>query len=111
MKTQFIDASGEEFYKKETNNNVLTEAHIEKILTLFDRKEDIDHVAKLVDKDKIAEENYNLSVSSYVEAKDTREKIDIKILNQKISQIVAKQQLLRSEIDKIIGEIDGGVAV
>lgn len=105
-KVQFIDASGEDFFKKETNNNVLTEAHIEKILELFDRKEDIDHVAKSVDKDKIAEENYNLSVSSYVEAKDTREVIDINVLNAEIKTTVAKIDKLRAEIDEIIAEIE-----
>lgn len=105
-KVQFIDANGEDFFKKETNNNVLTEEHIEKILELFDRKEDIDHVAKSVDKDKIAEENYNLSVSSYVEAKDTREVIDINVLNAEIKTTVAKIDKLRAEIDKIITEIE-----
>ena len=105
-KVQFIDASGEDFFKKETNNNVLTEDHIEKILELFDRKEDIDHVAKCVDKDKIAEENYNLSVSSYVEAKDTREVIDINVLNAEIKTTVAKIDRLRADIDAIIAEIE-----
>ncbi len=105
-KVQFIDASGDDFFKKETNNNVLTEDHIEKIVTLFDRKEDIDYVTKLVDKDKIAEENYNLSVSSYVEAKDTREVIDINALNAKIKTTVAKIDKLRAEIDEIIAEIE-----
>lgn len=105
-KVQFIDASGEDFFKKETNNNVLTEDHIEKILELFDRKEDIDHVAKSVDKDTIAEENYNLSVSSYVEAKDTREVIDINVLNAEIKTTVAKINKLRAEIDEIIAEIE-----
>lgn len=105
-KVQFIDASGEDFFKKETNNNVLTEDHIEKILELFDRKEDIDHVAKSVDKDKIVEENYNLSVSSYVEAKDTREVIDINVLNAEIKTTVAKIDKLRAEIDAIIAEIE-----
>ncbi len=105
-KVQFIDASGEDFFKKETNNNVLTEDHIEKILELFDRKEDIDHVAKSVDKDKIVEENYNLSVSSYVEAKDTREVIDINVLNAEIKTTVAKVDKLRAEIDAIIAEIE-----
>ncbi len=105
-KTQFIDASGEDFFKKETNNNVLTEEHIEKILELFDRKEDIDHVAKSVDKDKIAEENYNLSVSTYVEPKNTREVIDIDVLNAEIKTTVAKIDRLRAEIDEIIAEIE-----
>lgn len=105
-KTQFIDASGEEFYKKETNNNILTEDHIEKILKLFDSKDDIDYVSKSIDNGKIAEENYNLSVSAYVVAKDTREIIDINALNAEIKTTVAKIAVLRTEIDKIISEIE-----
>ncbi|MEG0798442.1 MAG: type I restriction-modification system subunit M [Acidaminococcaceae bacterium] len=105
-KTQFIDASGVEFFKKETNNNILTEEHIEAIMQLFDRKEDIDHVTKSVDKDRLVEEHYNLSVSSYVEVKDTREVIDINVLNAEIKTTVAKIDKLRAEIDEIIAEIE-----
>ena len=106
-RTQFIDVSGENFYKKETNNNILTNDHIEEIIKMFDNKEDIDHVSKSVENDKIAEENYNLSVSSYVEAKDTREIIDINVLNTEIKTTVSKIDRLRAEIDKIIAEIEG----
>lgn len=106
-KTQFIDASGEEFFKKETNNHILTEEHIEKILKIFVDKKDIDHVCKMVDMEKIAEESYNLSVSSYVEQKDTREKIDIVKLNAEIKETVSKIDALRLEIEKIVSEIEG----
>ncbi|RPF43415.1 type I restriction enzyme M protein [Hydrogenoanaerobacterium saccharovorans] len=105
-KVQFIDASGEDFFKKETNNNILTEEHIEKIVQLFENKKDVEYITKSVDKDKIAEENYNLSVSSYVEAKDTREVIDINKLNAELKTTVAKIDTLRAEIDKIIAEIE-----
>jgi type I restriction enzyme M protein len=107
-KTQFIDASGEEFYKKATNNNILENEHIDKIIEIFDKKEDINHVAKMVDYDEIVKNDYNLSVSSYVEMKDTREKIDINELNEEIKETVAKIDKLRSEIDKIIAEIEVG---
>ena len=73
---------------------------------MFDNKEDIAHVSKSVENDKIAEENYNLSVSYYVEAKDTREVIDINVLNAEIKTMVSKIDRLRSEIDKIITEIE-----
>lgn len=106
-KVQFIDASGEEFYKKETNNNILTEKHIKKIMQLFGSKEDKEYISKSVDKDTIAHENYNLSVSSYVDAKDTREVIDIKALNAEIKKTVKNIDKLRAEIDEIIAEIEG----
>ncbi|MDH6535407.1 type I restriction-modification system subunit M [Parabacteroides sp. 52] len=104
--TQFIDASGEDFFKKVTNNNVLEDKHIEKIMKLFDRKEDIEHVAKSIDNKLIAENDYNLSVSSYVEAKDMREKVDIVQLNAEIEKNVAKINTLRADIDAIIKEIE-----
>lgn len=106
-KTQFIDASGEEFFKKETNNNILTSDHIEAIIHLFDSKEDKEYISKSVDNDKIAQENYNLSVGSYVEAKDTREVIDINVLNAKIKNTVSNIDRLRAEIDEIVAEIEG----
>lgn len=104
---QFIDASGEDFYKKETNNNILTEKHIKNIIDIFDSKKDIDYVSKSVTPKIIEENDYNLSVSSYVEAKDTREVIDIVELNKEIKATVEKIDTLRVEIDKIIEEIEG----
>ena len=88
MKTQFIDASGEEFFKKETNNNVLIDEHIEKIMAMFDSKEDVEHVTASVDDEKIAGNDYNLSVSSYLEVRDTREKTDITQLNAELKTTV-----------------------
>jgi type I restriction enzyme M protein len=105
-KTQFIDVSGEDFFKKVTNNNVLLDDHIEKIMEMFDSKQDIEHVSKSIDNTKIAENDYNLSVSSYVETKDTREKFDIVELNDEVSKTVKKINALRADIDKIIKEIE-----
>ena len=104
--TRFIDASGEEFFKKETNNNVMLDAHIERIMAMFDSKDDVAHVAKTVTVEKIQENDYNLSVSSYVEAKDTRENIDITELNAELKTTVAKIDQLRAEIDAIVAEIE-----
>ena len=105
-KTQFIDASGEDFFKKQTNNNVLTDEHIERIVDIFDRKAPVEYVAALVDNSNIAENGYNLSVSSYVEAKDTREVIDIARLNAEVKQTVKRIDALRADIDAIIKELE-----
>ena len=105
-KTQFIDASGEDFYKKETNNNILTDDHIEQILKMFDSKKDVDYIAKSVQYGAIVQNDYNLSVSSYVEAKDTREVIDINAVNAEIKTTVAKIDKLRAEIAEIIEVIE-----
>ena len=103
--TQFIDASG--LFKKETNTNTLTDDHIARIMEAFDTKVNVDHFAKSVEYDVIANNDYNLSVSSYVEARDTREVIDIAELNAEIKTTVAKIDRLRSDIDAIIAEIEG----
>ncbi|AGQ39472.1 TPA: type I restriction-modification system subunit M [Mannheimia haemolytica] len=103
-KTQFIDAS--DLFKKETNNNVLTDEHIAQILKLFADKADVEHFAKSVDNRQIAENEYNLAVSSYVEAKDTREVINITELNKEIRKTVAKIDRLRADIDAIVAEIE-----
>lgn len=105
-KTQFIDASGEDFFKKQTNNNVLTDEHIERIVDIFDRKAPVEYVAALVDNSNIAENGYNLSVSSYVEAKDTREVIDIARLNAEVKQTVKRIDALCADIDLIIKELE-----
>ena len=64
------------------------------------------YVSRLVANDDIAKADYNLSVSTYVEQEDTREKVDIVKLNVEIAQIVERENALRSEIDKIINEIE-----
>lgn len=103
---QFIDASGEDFFKKETNNNVMLDEHIQKIMDTFDSKQDVTHIAQSVAQQKVAENDYNLSVSSYVEPKDTREVIDIVSLNAEIETTVRKIDQLRADIDGIVAEIE-----
>ena len=103
--TLFIDASAE--CVKVTNSNKLTEDNIEKILSSFTARKDIEHFSKVVPNKDIEAQDYNLSVSTYVEQEDKREKINIEDLNKEIAEIVARENELRSEIDKIIAEIEG----
>ncbi|MNF98136.1 N-6 DNA Methylase [compost metagenome] len=102
---QFIDAS--ELFKKGTNNNLLEDAHIERIMQVFDSKADIDHFARSVALEKVAANDYNLSVSSYVETRDTREVVDIAQLNTELKSKVARITQLRTEIDAIVADIEG----
>ncbi|OQB98786.1 MAG: putative type I restriction enzymeP M protein [Spirochaetes bacterium ADurb.Bin110] len=104
--TLFIDASKE--FVKVTNNNKLTQKNIETIVAAFAERKDIQHFCTLVPNSAIAAKEYNLSVSTYVEQKDTREVVDIVQLNAEIEQIVAREQVLREEIAKIIADIEGG---
>jgi type I restriction enzyme M protein len=74
-------------------------------MTLFDNKENVEYVAESVSLQKITDNDYNLSVSSYVEAKDTREVIDITQLNAALKTTVEKIDQLRADIDSIVAEI------
>jgi len=103
--TLFIDASCE--YIKITNNNKLTQNNIDKIITTYKNRKTKKHFAKLVPNANIAEQDYNLSVSTYVEQEDKRETVDIKALNAEIERIVAREEVLRREIAAIIEEIEG----
>ena len=105
-RTLFIDASSE--CVKVTNNNKLTAENIARIVDVFTKHEEIPHFSKLAEYQDIVDNEYNLSVSTYVEAKDTREKIDIVKLNEEIREIVAREDHLRAEIDRIIAEIEVG---
>lgn len=105
--TLFIDASGKDFIKKETNNNVMLDNHVQKIMDMFDSKETIDHVSQSATYEKIVAAEYNLSVSSYVEAKDNRERVDIAELNAEIEITVKKIDKLRAAIEAIVADIEG----
>jgi len=102
--TLFIDATKE--CVKVTNNNKLLVENIDNIVNIYSNRKDKQYVSKLVPNKEIAENDYNLSVSSYVEQEDTREHIDINVLNREIDEIVAREELLRAEIKKIISEIE-----
>lgn len=103
-KVLFIDASNECI--KVTNNNKLTPANLDKIVEEYTTRAEVPHFAHLASYDEVKGQDYNLSVSTYVEAEDTREKVDIVKLNAEIAEIVARENVLRAEIDKIIAEIE-----
>lgn len=102
--TLFIDASNE--FVKVTNSSKLTQQNIETIIDEYVKRADTDHFASLVPNDKIAEQDYNLSVSTYVEQEDLNEVINIEELNDEIKKIVTREEKLRLEINQIISEIE-----
>ena len=104
--TLFINASRECI--KVTNSNKMTEANIATILKAYENRTDAEYFAKLVDKTDIAEQGYNLTVSTYVAQEDTREIVNIDELNAEIEQIATYNDVLRQEIDAIVAEIKGG---
>ncbi len=107
-KILFVDASAE--FVRPGNKNKLTDANRARILDAFADRVDVDHFARLVDYGEIAENGYNIAVSSYVEAEDTREAVDITKLNAEIARIVDRQAELREQIDKIVADLEGGKA-
>jgi type I restriction enzyme M protein len=102
--TLFIDASKECI--KVTNSNKLTEDNIKNILAIYAEQKEDDYISRLVPNDEIEKQDYNLSISTYIEQEDTTEKIDIKVLNKEIEEIVAREQVLREEIERIISKIE-----
>lgn len=106
-KTLFIDASNECI--KVTNNNKLTPENIDRIVDTFAKRAEVAHFSHLAGYDEVVENDYNLSVSTYVEAEDTREKIDIVKLNAEIEEIVLREDELRAAIRNIVEEIEAGI--
>lgn len=101
----FIDASAQ--FVRSGNKNRLTDANRQAILDAFTSRIDADHFSHLVDSADIADNGYNLSVSSYVEQADTREAVDITELNAEIARIVARQHELRIAINAIVADLEG----
>jgi type I restriction enzyme M protein len=103
--TLFVDASAE--FVCGGNKNKLTEANQRKILDAFTDRTDAEYFARLVPNAEIAENDYNIAVSSYVELEDTTEIVDITALNAEIARIVARQTELRTQIDAIVADMEG----
>lgn len=99
----FIDASNEFIHSG--NKNKLSDNNIEKILDAYIARIDKDHFAKLVSNEDIGKNDYNISVSSYVEQQDTKEVIDIIKLNAELVEIVARQNTLRTQINAIVADL------
>jgi len=101
----FIDAKAE--FERQGNKNKLTDKHQQRILDAFATRESVVHFTRLVSSEEVAENGYNLSVSSYVEEEDTSEAVDISALNAEISEIVRRQTALRTQIDAIVADLEG----
>lgn len=106
-KVQFIDATGEnEFFRKGTNTNVMEDRHTDRIVKTFASKQNVPHIAETVDQRRIIDADYNLSVSAFVEPKDTREVVNITKLNAELKTTVERIDRLRAEIEVIVAELE-----
>lgn len=99
----FIDASNE--FVKVTNNNKLTQKNLDTIVSTFADKTEKPYFSYLADYEEICGYNYNLSVSTYIAPEDVREKIDIEEVNARIAEVVARENELREEIQRIMEEL------
>src|SRR5699024_7025662 len=104
----FIDATAK--LKRAGNKNKLTPANRSKILEAYEAREHDEHFATVITNEEIAENDYNIAVSAYVEQEDLREEINITELNAEIAQIVARQTELRTAIDAIVADLEGAEA-
>jgi type I restriction enzyme M protein len=104
-KVLFVNAERE--FARFGNKNKLRPEDIEKILAIYSKRDSAEYFSRLVDHDEVAGNDYSLSVTSYVNAEDTREVVDIKELNKSISEIVRRQSELRSSIDAIVADLEG----
>lgn len=102
---QFINATGEEFFKKAGNTNLMTDGHIAKVIALFDGKAEVEHVAASIPYESIVTRGYNLSVSSYVEPRNTRVSVNIDELQEELRTLVARINQLHADIDSVVAEI------
>ena len=104
--TQVLFINAQKEFKEAKKQNILTQENINNILNLYKSRQDIAHISRLVSTQEIESNEYNLSVSTYIEPEYTKEVIDINVLNNEIAQIVESQGRLRDELDSIIAEID-----
>lgn len=104
----FIDAST--MLHREGNKNVLVEEYRDRIVELFSKREDVEYVARKMGNQSVAENDYNLSVSAYVDAPDVREKVDIVKINSEIAVLLTDQRTLRDEVDRIVGDLNTDLA-
>lgn len=101
-KTLFMDASRQ--YVKDGNSNKLTEENIDSIVEAFTNRTDIDYFTRMVSYDEIVSENYDLSVQTYVDEEDTREKVSILEINKTLKTIESRENDLRNKIDSFISQ-------
>lgn len=100
----FIDATNE--FVRNTNKNKLSDDNINNILTLIKNRTSVEYKAYLAPYEEVKENDYNISVNSYLKSESNEVDIDIKELNKQIAEIVAKQDQVRKELDEIISELE-----
>jgi type I restriction enzyme M protein len=103
----FINAERE--FARSGTKNKLRPDDINKILETFTNRKDSEYFARLVSHEEIKKNKFSLSISTYINAEDTREVVDIKVLNSSVKEIVAHQSGLRSQIDAIVAELESEI--
>jgi type I restriction enzyme M protein len=92
----FIDASGEENYEKDKNQNKLREQDIEKIVKAYEDYKSIDKYSYVASYEEIKENDYNLNIPRYVDTFEEEEPVDMEEVKQNIADI--KEELIEVEM-------------
>ena len=100
----FINASND--YVKAANNNRLSDDYIDKIVTVYSNRTVVDYYSYLASYEDIAQNKYDLSVTTYVKQEDNRKEIDINRLNNEIDEIVTRSNELRQSIRSLTAEMN-----
>ena len=100
----FVDASNE--FIRNTNKNKLSDENINNIINLLKDRKSVENKSYLATYDEIKDNDYNISVNSYLRANIEDKKIDIEEVNRKLAEIVPRQQQIRKELEEIIKELE-----
>lgn len=100
----FVDASDE--FTRNTNKNKLSDENINNIVDLLKDRKSIENKSYLATYDEVKENDYNISVNSYLKTNTEDNKIDIAEVNKMLSEVVPKQEQIRKELEEIIKELE-----
>lgn len=100
----FVDASNE--FIRNTNKNKLSEENINNIISLLKNRKSVENKSYLATYEEIKDNDYDISVNSYLRANTEDNKIDIDEVNRKLAEIIPRQQQIREDLEEIIKELE-----
>lgn len=101
----FIDASGEDHYKKVKNQNKLRDEDIEMIIGTYRNRKEIDKYSHVADLEEIKENEFNLNIPRYVDTFEEEEPVDLEEVSKKIREINEEMEEIDEEIEKYCKEL------
>ena len=105
-KVLFIDGSDE--YQEGKSQNYLRNKDLGEIVTAFDQYENIEKYARIVSLEEIKENDYNLSISRYIDKSEEEELINIDFVISDIKELENKRNEIKSKLDSYLRELGFG---